>query len=162
MKPQSKADKIKQVLMADATTSVEKIAKRFKVAPSYVYNIRKKLRGEYVNEPLTPEEEEALNRIASNEGWTVTTSSDDGTMVAMQTSNALNVQVAGNHYKGKAIQPVEYISANNLNFLEGCIVKRITRWRDKPAKERFEDLEKIKHEVDLLIAMEKKYGKEKL
>lgn len=71
-------------------------------------------------------------------------------------TNPLDVQVAGNHYKDKPIQPVEYIQANKLNFLEGCIVKRITRWRDKGAG--FEDLEKIKHEVDLLIAMEKKYG----
>jgi len=69
--------------------------------------------------------------------------------------NPLDVQVGGGHYKGKAIQPVEYISANNLNFLEGCIVKRITRWRDKNG---IEDLQKIKHEVDLLIAMEQKYG----
>jgi hypothetical protein len=68
---------------------------------------------------------------------------------------ALDVQVGGSHYKDKAIQPVEYISANNLNFLEGCIVKRITRWRDKNG---IEDLQKIKHEVDLLIAMEEKYG----
>jgi len=70
----------------------------------------------------------------------------------------LDVQVAGGHYKDKAIQPVEYISANKLNFLEGCIVKRITRWRDKPAEHRFQDLEKIKHEVDLLIEMEKRHG----
>ena len=73
-------------------------------------------------------------------------------------SNALETQVAGTHYKNKRIQPVEYISANNLNFLEGCIVKRITRWRDKPAGQQFEDLNKIKHEVDLLIAMELKYA----
>lgn len=73
-------------------------------------------------------------------------------------SNPLDVQVAGSHYKNKRIQPVEYISANGLTFLEGCIVKRITRWRDKPAEKRFEDLEKIKHEVDLLIQMETKYG----
>lgn len=72
--------------------------------------------------------------------------------------NPLEVQVAGGHYKTKRIQPVEYIAANNLNFLEGCVVKRITRWRDKPANERFEDLEKIKHEIDLLIEMEKRYG----
>lgn len=70
--------------------------------------------------------------------------------------SALDVQVAGGHYKDKKIQPVEYIHANKLGFLEGCIVKRITRWRDKPAKERFEDLEKIKHEVDLLIELEKR------
>lgn len=74
-------------------------------------------------------------------------------------ASPLDVQVAGSHYKGKAIQPVEYTSANGLNFLEGCIVKRITRWRDKEAADRFQDLEKIKHEVDLLIAMEKRYGR---
>ena len=71
--------------------------------------------------------------------------------------SALDVQVGGGHYKQKRIQPVEYIAANNLNFLEGCIVKRITRWRDKNG---IEDLQKIKHEVDLLIEMEKKYGTE--
>lgn len=77
---------------------------------------------------------------------------------AMAAKSALDVQVAGGHYKTKRIQPVEYITANNLTFLEGCIVKRITRWRDKSAADRFEDLEKIKHEVDLLIEMEKQYG----
>ena len=70
--------------------------------------------------------------------------------------DALAIQVGGTHYKGYAIQPVEFIHANNLGFLEGCIVKRITRWRDKNG---IEDLEKIKHEVALLIAMEKKYGR---
>jgi hypothetical protein len=76
--------------------------------------------------------------------------------VTMEPS-ALDVQVAGSHYKDKPIQPVEYISANNLNFLEGCVVKRITRWREKPVEKRFDDLHKIKHEIDLLIEMESKY-----
>lgn len=77
---------------------------------------------------------------------------------AKPTASALDLQIAGSHYKSRKIQPVEYIHANNLNFLEGCIVKRITRWRDKPATSRFQDLEKIKHEVDLLIEMEKRHG----
>ena len=66
--------------------------------------------------------------------------------------SALNVQVAGTHYKDMKIQPVEFIHANNLGFLEGCIIKRICRWR---AKNGVEDLEKIKHEVDLLIELER-------
>ena len=65
--------------------------------------------------------------------------------------SALETQVGGGHYKGKAIQPVQYIHANGLGFLEGCIVKRITRWRDTKG---LEDLQKIKHEVDLLIELE--------
>ena len=73
-------------------------------------------------------------------------------------TSALDVQVGGGHYKSKAIQPVEYSAANNLNFLEGCIVKRITRWRDKNG---IEDLLKIKHEVDLLIELETRYPRGK-
>lgn len=34
--------------------------------------------------------------------------------------SALDTQVAGTHYKNRAIQPVEYIHANGLGFLEGC------------------------------------------
>jgi len=65
--------------------------------------------------------------------------------------SALDTQVAGSHYNTKAIQPVQYIHANGLGFLEGCIVKRITRWRDKDG---IKDLLKIKHEIDLLIELE--------
>jgi hypothetical protein len=67
--------------------------------------------------------------------------------------SALAEQVGGNHYKSKAIQPIEYIHANNLGFIEGSIVKYITRWRDKNG---VEDLNKIKHYVDLLIELEAK------
>jgi transposase-like protein len=67
--------------------------------------------------------------------------------------NPLMTQVGGDYYKSMEIQPIEYIMANDLNFLEGCIVKRISRWRDKGG---VEDLEKIKHEVDLLINAEKR------
>lgn len=65
--------------------------------------------------------------------------------------SALDTQVGGDHYRGKKIQPVEYIHANNLNFCEGSVVKYITRWREKGG---LKDLEKIKHYVDLLIELE--------
>lgn len=68
-------------------------------------------------------------------------------------TNALDIQVAGNHYKDMKIQPVEFITANNLGFLEGCIVKRICRWKNKDG---IQDLEKIKHEIDLLIQLHRK------
>jgi hypothetical protein len=42
--------------------------------------------------------------------------------------SALDIQEGGGHYKGRAIQPIEYIAANHLNFCEGSIVKYITRW----------------------------------
>lgn len=77
---------------------------------------------------------------------------------SLDSEKPMDVQIGGDHYKKTKIQPVEYIHANGLNFLEGCIVKRITRWRDKPSSSRFEDLLKIKHEVDLLIDMETRYN----
>ena len=65
--------------------------------------------------------------------------------------SVLSTQVGGGHYKDRAIQPIEYIHANGLSFIEGSVVKYITRWRDKGG---VADLEKIKHYVDLLIELE--------
>ena len=65
---------------------------------------------------------------------------------------ALEVQVGGDHYKKYKIQPVEYIHSNGIPFIEGNIIKYVTRWRDKNG---VKDLEKAKHFIDLLIEMEK-------
>jgi len=65
--------------------------------------------------------------------------------------SALEVQVAGDHYKKQAIQPVEYIHANGIGFFEGNVIKYVTRWRDKGG---IKDLEKAKHYIDLLIELE--------
>lgn len=67
---------------------------------------------------------------------------------------ALAIQVGGSHYKNCIIQPVEYCEANRLGACESAVVKYITRWRDKGG---LEDLNKIKHYVDLLIEIEQKY-----
>lgn len=72
----------------------------------------------------------------------------------MQNASPLDVQVGGEHYKRHAIQPVEFIHANQLGFLEGCVIKRLCRFREK---NELEDLLKAKHEIDLLIELE--YGK---
>lgn len=66
-------------------------------------------------------------------------------------SDPLQTQVGGDHYKGFGIQPVEFIQRNGLNFLEGCIVKRICRHRKKNGAE---DLRKIIHEARLLLRLE--------
>lgn len=70
-------------------------------------------------------------------------------------SSALDVQIGGDHYRNCKIQPVQYISANDLGFLEGCVVKRITR-HDKPTGKGRQDIEKIIHECQLLLEL--KYG----
>ena len=65
--------------------------------------------------------------------------------------SALDKQVGGNHYKGFAIQPVEFCQKNKLNWCESNIIVYACRWRDKGG---LEDLEKIRHYVDLLIEIE--------
>ena len=72
-------------------------------------------------------------------------------------TSALSTQVGGDHYKSKAIQPVEYSEANGLLFLEGCIVKRATRHQDKSGA-GIEDIKKIIHEAKLIAQL--RYGVE--
>lgn len=97
------------------------------------------------------------NRYNNYDGQAVYQSARDwgeslrSTSVDTSSANPLNGQVGGGHYKDRTIQPVEYIVANNLTFLEGCIVKRISRWR---VKDGVKDLLKIKHEIDLIIELE--------
>lgn len=65
--------------------------------------------------------------------------------------SALDIQIGGDHYKDLAIQPVQYILANEVPFVEGCVIKYVTRWRDKGG---VKDLEKAKHFIELLIEHE--------
>lgn len=67
--------------------------------------------------------------------------------------SALATQEGGNHYKQLKIQPVEYIHANNIGYFEGCVIKYVTRWRNKNG---LEDLRKARHFIDLLIELEGK------
>lgn len=57
-------------------------------------------------------------------------------------------QVGGSHYKDKAIQPWDYIVSNGLGYLEGNIVKYVSRYKEKNG---LEDLKKARHYLDKLI-----------
>ena len=57
-------------------------------------------------------------------------------------------QVGGTHYAKHSIQPWDYIISNNLGYLEGNIVKYISRWRDKGG---VDDLRKVLHYTEKLI-----------
>ena len=66
----------------------------------------------------------------------------------------MSKQVGGNHYD-MPIPPVEYIYKNKLGFMEGNVVKYVSRHKQKNGKQ---DLEKAKHYIEMLIEME--YGGE--
>lgn len=67
--------------------------------------------------------------------------------------SSLETQVNGSHYKDLVIQPVQYIHANKIGYMEGNVIKYVTRWKEKGG---ITDLEKAKHFIELLIELEGK------
>ncbi len=66
-------------------------------------------------------------------------------------ANAFQTQVGGTHYQGFSPQPAEWLHRNKVPYLEACAIKYLLRWRAKNGKQ---DLEKARHYIDLLLAME--------
>lgn len=62
-------------------------------------------------------------------------------------NNALNTQIGGSHYKNMAIQPIELIARLKFDFIQGSIVKYISRDKGN----RLQDLQKAKHFCELGI-----------
>ena len=68
------------------------------------------------------------------------------------TESALDRQVGGEHYKNDfKIQPIEFITANKLSFIQGSIIKYICRYNKKNGKE---DIDKAIHYCELLKELE--------
>ena len=67
--------------------------------------------------------------------------------------SAFKEQEGGSHYKDCAIQPAEFIHKNGIGYMEGNVIKYVSRWRKKNG---VEDLKKARHYLDLLIEMESK------
>ena len=67
------------------------------------------------------------------------------------TESALDRQVGGEHYKNFKIQPIEFITANKLSFIQGSIIKYICRYNKKNGKE---DIDKAIHYCQLFKELE--------
>lgn len=122
------------LLANNPNTTAKQLAKKLGVKISYAYVLLSKGRA----------------KLDSERTKLIELASQLGPIGTAEELSPLNMQVGGEHYKTMAIQPVQFITENNLGFLEGCIIKRISRWR---SKDGLKDLLKIKHEVDLLIAL---------
>jgi Protein of unknwon function (DUF3310) len=133
VKRQTKTDKIRNMLHDGE--DVATIAKKVKVSKSYVYAVK----GRMKKAKKRKQEQAVINAEAEL----------DAPMLVGPRS-ALDEQIGGDHYKEMQIQPVQFIVANGIGFLEGCIIKRVCRWRTKGG---VMDLEKAKHELDLLIEL---------
>ena len=60
---------------------------------------------------------------------------------------ARNKQVGGKHYTDYKIQPVEFITINNIGFIEGNVIKYLLRYKEKNG---LQDLDKAIHYIELL------------
>ena len=67
--------------------------------------------------------------------------------------NNTKIQIGGDHYKKLGIQPVHYIHENDLGFLEGNVVKYVTRHKDKNGAQ---DIAKAIHYLNLILELQ--YG----
>ena len=109
-----------------------------------------------VPEGYTPEAWDKITRISNAQvaealAWEEPLDADDRLLKYVadrKKENALRKQVGGSHYATMKIQPVEFITANELGFLEGNIVKYVCRHH---AKNGAEDIKKAIHYCELLL-----------
>lgn len=136
----NKAEKIKKMLRAGAT--VKDVVKKLKVSESYVYLVKK----ETGEEPVVVHVADAyFDPELNNEP-------EMPIAPLPETLDPLKVQVGGNHYKDMPIQPVEFIHANGIPYIEGAVIKYVCRWRNKNG---LDDLQKALHFIELLMQLEK-------
>lgn len=64
--------------------------------------------------------------------------------------SANDIQCGGTHYRDKPIQPWDYITANNIGYLEGNVIKYVSRWKEKGG---VDDLRKAQHYLAKLIEL---------
>lgn len=62
--------------------------------------------------------------------------------------SAKKTQVGGSHYADMKIQPIEFILANGIPYVEGNVIKYVCRHRSKNGRQ---DIEKAIHYLQLLL-----------
>lgn len=64
-----------------------------------------------------------------------------------------SMQVGGDHYSKMKIQPIDFITANGIGYIEGNIIKYVCRYKSKNG---VEDLKKAQHYLQMLIEQEER------
>jgi hypothetical protein len=140
----NKAEKIKKLIRAGAP--IKEIVKKLKVSKSYVYLVKGGKQPVYELKPYPTLHSDAyFDPEQTNEPEMPIPQLPD-------TIDPLKLQVGGDHYKDMPIQPVEFIHANGIPYIEGAVIKYVCRWRTKNG---MEDLKKAAHFLELLMQLEK-------
>lgn len=133
----------------NAGVSTNVLAKKYKIAAGYAYKLAaragkapaKKVKNDNVEHLKQALQQKMLKVIPMLETQTISIDSPSP-------ASANAVQVGGGHYQNKAIQPWDYIVSNRLGYLEGNVVKYVSRWQEKGGRQ---DLEKARHYLDKLL-----------
>lgn len=136
-KMSEKTQKFLRDLEAHPQATVNSLAKKHKLAAGYAYKLAKKKNSTGIEKLLGPRPKH-LPMVPT----------PVVTIDMLTPLPANEVQVGGDHYKKNVIQPWDYITSNQLGYLEGNIVKYVSRWKDKGGRQ---DLEKAKHYLDKLL-----------
>ncbi len=67
---------------------------------------------------------------------------------------ASDQQIGGSHYQQYKSSPYKFLLDNQIPHHKAAIIRRILRYDHAASGSGIEDLEKIKHEVDLIIEFE--------
>ena len=137
MRKMSKANaKLMALMKEHPNLSVAQIHRKtgfIGIPDATIYRLRSKLKAESI--PVTVEEEEAYPHLPEIGAVQVA--------VGEKPLSANEFQMGGNHYRRLKIQPWDYIVQNDLGFLEGQVIKYVTRWRGEGGV--VGDLEKARH-----------------
>lgn len=134
----------------NANVSTNTLAKKYKIAAGYAYKLAAKHAGRTPVKKVKNDNVERLKEALQQKMLKVIPMLETQTISINSASpaSANAVQVGGGHYQTKAIQPWDYIVSNRLGYLEGNVVKYVSRWQDKGGRQ---DLEKARHYLDKLL-----------
>ena len=151
LNPNSMSGKIRTAIANNPKLPNRHIAKDVGSTSAFVAQVRAKMRKQvikdinafpYVPKPETPVVSVTPLKMAIS---MVATEEEEEVFKSLEANKQ---QIGGSHYKDKAIQPWDFISSNGLGFLEGNVVKYVSRWKDKNG---VEDLKKAQHYLAKLI-----------
>jgi len=139
--PTSLSGKIRAAIVSNPKLPNRHIAKDLGTTSSFVANVRAKT---HQTANLKTMDVVTIHVIPKMAIDMVATEEEEEAFTALANAQ----QVGGSHYKSKAIQPWDYIASNQLGYLEGNVVKYVSRWKDKGG---LEDLKKAQHYLTKLI-----------
>lgn len=135
--------------LRDKSEEFSQLNEREKQAAAHVEDTFAPMPGKVCRvDALTPHRDRSIEELFAAAAKTAKEPLD---VYTIPRASKLRKQVGGDHYVNMAIQPLEYILANNIPFVEGAAIKYISRWRNKGG---VQDLRKAIQTLEVIIEHE--------